>query len=186
MEVLIVGGGIGGLTLALELSRRGIGCRVFESAPEIKAVGVGINLLPHAMRRATPSSACSRRSRRSRSRPREAAFFNRFGQLIYHEPLGRRAGYEWPQFSIHRGDLQTILLDAVKAAPRRGPAAPRMRTASGSSRTKEQVMLQFKDGTPADGAAADRLRRHPFRDPQAALSGRRRAALLRASTCGAG
>ncbi len=47
-DVLIVGAGIGGLTLALELHRRGIACRIFESAPEIKAVGVGINLLPHA------------------------------------------------------------------------------------------------------------------------------------------
>ncbi len=50
MEILIVGAGIGGLTLALALHARGIGCRVYEAAPSLKAVGVGINLLPHAAR----------------------------------------------------------------------------------------------------------------------------------------
>jgi len=107
-DVLIVGGGIGGLTLALELSRRGVGCRVFESAPEIKAVGVGVNLLPHAMR-AYSELGLQPALERVAVETKEAAFFNRFGQLIYREPLGRRAGYEWPQLSIHRGDLQMIL-----------------------------------------------------------------------------
>src|SRR5262245_58794703 len=95
-DVLLVGGGIGGLTLALELSRRGIGCRVFESAPEIKAVGVGVNLLPHAMR-AYAELGLQPALERVAVETKEAAFFNRFGQLIYREPLGRRAGYEWPQ-----------------------------------------------------------------------------------------
>ena len=113
-DVLIIGAGVGGLTLALELHRRGIACRVFESAPEIKAVGVGINILPHANRvfdtlGLVPALA------KVAVETKEAAFFNRFGQLIYREPLGRYAGYQWPQLSIHRGDLQTILLDAVKA-----------------------------------------------------------------------
>jgi 2-polyprenyl-6-methoxyphenol hydroxylase-like FAD-dependent oxidoreductase len=113
-EVLIVGGGIGGLTLALELHRRGIGCRVFESAPEIKAVGVGVNLLPHATR-ALSALGLLPALERVAVETAEAAFFNRFGQLIYREPLGRRAGYDTPQLSIHRGDLQKVLLDAVKA-----------------------------------------------------------------------
>jgi 2-polyprenyl-6-methoxyphenol hydroxylase-like FAD-dependent oxidoreductase len=113
-DVLIIGAGIGGLTLALELHRRGVACRVFDSAPEIKAVGVGINLLPHATKvlgelGLVPSLQAVA------VETAEAAFFNRFGQLIYREPLGKRAGYEWPQLSIHRGDLQTILLEAVKA-----------------------------------------------------------------------
>jgi 5-methylphenazine-1-carboxylate 1-monooxygenase len=112
-DVLIVGGGIGGLTLALSLHKRGIACRVFESAPEIKAVGVGVNLLPHAVRVFTELGLQPALAKLA-VETAEAAFFNRFGQLIYREPLGRRAGYEWPQFSLHRGDLQAALLAAFK------------------------------------------------------------------------
>jgi 5-methylphenazine-1-carboxylate 1-monooxygenase len=113
MDVLIVGGGIGGLTLALSLEKAGIPSRVFESSPELKAVGVGINILPHAARelaRLGLEGALSHVAVETR----EAVFFNRFGQLIYREPLGRAAGYEWPQFSVHRGDLQMVLLEAVR------------------------------------------------------------------------
>ncbi|HEY6907752.1 MAG TPA: flavin-dependent oxidoreductase [Myxococcales bacterium] len=113
MEVLIVGGGIGGLALALSLEKAGIPSRVFETSPELRAAGVGINILPHAAKelaRLGLEGALSRVAVETR----EAVFFNRFGQLIYREPLGRAAGYEWPQFSVHRGDLQMVLLDAVR------------------------------------------------------------------------
>jgi 5-methylphenazine-1-carboxylate 1-monooxygenase len=113
-DILIVGAGIGGLTLALELHRRGIASRIFESAPEIKAVGVGINLLPHATE-VLGGLGLIPELEKVAVETAEAAFFNRFGQLIYKEALGRRAGYAWPQFSIHRADLQNILLEAVKA-----------------------------------------------------------------------
>jgi 5-methylphenazine-1-carboxylate 1-monooxygenase len=112
-EVLIVGAGIGGLTLALELDRLNIACRIFESAPQIKAVGVGINLLPHATE-VLGALGLEPALAQVAVETQEAAFFNRFGQLIYKEPLGRRAGYAWPQFSIHRADLQAVLLDALK------------------------------------------------------------------------
>jgi 2-polyprenyl-6-methoxyphenol hydroxylase-like FAD-dependent oxidoreductase len=113
-DVIIVGAGIGGLTLGLALHAAGIPCRIFESAAEIRAVGVGINLLPHAAKELAalglePALA------RVAIETTDATFFNRFGQLIYQEPLGRAAGYERPQFSIHRGDLQMVLLDTFVA-----------------------------------------------------------------------
>jgi 2-polyprenyl-6-methoxyphenol hydroxylase-like FAD-dependent oxidoreductase len=113
MEVVIVGGGIGGLTLALTLEKAGIASRVFESSPEIRPVGVGINLLPHATKELARLGLDADLARVA-VETREAVFFNRFGQLIYREPLGRAAGYEQPQFSVHRGDLQTVLLEAVR------------------------------------------------------------------------
>jgi len=113
-DVIIVGGGIGGLTLALKLQRTGIACRVYEAAPEIKPIGVGINILPHATRELAELGLEAALSKVAVTTI-DACFFNRFGQLIYREPLGRHAGYEWPQFSIHRGDLHAVLLDACKS-----------------------------------------------------------------------
>jgi 2-polyprenyl-6-methoxyphenol hydroxylase-like FAD-dependent oxidoreductase len=148
-DILIVGAGIGGLTLALELHTRGIPCRVFESAPEIKAVGVGINLLPHATK-ALGALGLVPALAKVAVETQEAAFFNRFGQLIYREPLGRRAGYEWPQFSIHRGDLQAVLLEAVRA--RLG--ADRLRLGfhcTGFSQDDKFVAASFRDRGAAKG-----------------------------------
>jgi 2-polyprenyl-6-methoxyphenol hydroxylase-like FAD-dependent oxidoreductase len=151
-EILIVGAGIGGLTLALELQRRGIACRVFESAPEIKAVGVGINLLPHAMQ-VLGELGLEPALAKAAVETQEAAFFNRFGQLIYREPLGRRAGYAWPQFSIHRGELQAILLEAVK--DRLG--ADRLQLGwhcLGFTQHEQFVELAFRDRKPIQGKVA--------------------------------
>src|SRR3954452_9024058 len=113
-EVIIVGAGIGGLTLGLTLHAAGIPCRIFESAAEIRAVGVGINLLPHATRELAVLGLESALAGVA-IETTDATFFNRFGQLIYQEPLGRAAGYGHPQFSIHRGDLQRVLLGAFVA-----------------------------------------------------------------------
>jgi 5-methylphenazine-1-carboxylate 1-monooxygenase len=114
VEVVIVGGGIGGLTLALALHRAGIPSRVYEVAPAFKAVGVGINILPHAAKELAELGLEDRLVEVA-VETREAVFYNRFGQLIWREPLGRRAGYAWPQLSIHRGDLHAVLLEAVRA-----------------------------------------------------------------------
>src|SRR3954470_21820133 len=148
-EILIIGAGVGGLTLALELHRRGIACRVFESAPQIKALGVGINLLPHATRVLSELGLQDALTAVA-VETAEAAFFNRFGQLIYREPLGRRAGYRWPQLSIHRGDLQMILLEAFKQRI----GADRLHLDAhcvSVSEEKDAVVLKFKDGNAVRG-----------------------------------
>ena len=96
------------------LHEAGIPCRIFESAAEIRAVGVGINLLPHATKELA-ALGLEQALANVAIATTDATFFNRFGQLIYQEPLGRAAGYDHPQFSIHRGDLQKVLLDAFVA-----------------------------------------------------------------------
>jgi 5-methylphenazine-1-carboxylate 1-monooxygenase len=111
MDVIIVGAGIGGLTLGLALHRAAIPCRIYEAASAIEPIGVGINVLPHATRELAELGLEPALSRVGVTTA-EACFFNRFGQLIYREPLGREAGYAWPQFSLHRGDLQQVLVEA--------------------------------------------------------------------------
>ena len=111
MEVVIVGAGIGGLTLGLALHRAGIPCRIYEAAPEIKPLGVGINILPHASRELI-ALGLEQALREVAVITREYCFYNRYGQYIHSEPAGLHAGYDVPQFSIHRGDLQMVLLKA--------------------------------------------------------------------------
>ncbi len=112
MDVAIIGGGIAGLSLALNLHRHGIACRVYERAPEVKELGVGITLLPHAMREFT-ALGVDRALFEAGIEIRESCFFNRFGQLIYREPRGKFAGYQHPEVSIHRGRLHMILYRAA-------------------------------------------------------------------------
>jgi 5-methylphenazine-1-carboxylate 1-monooxygenase len=142
-DIIIVGAGIGGLTLGLALHAAKIPCRIFESAAEIKPIGVGINLLPHATKELAalglePALA------RAAIATTDATFFNRFGQLIYSEPLGRAAGYAHPQFSIHRGDLQMILRDAFVARA----GADRLTTGRhclGVEQSETAVAVHFSD-----------------------------------------
>src|ERR1700743_3937665 len=112
-EVIIIGAGVGGLTLGLSLHKAGIPCRIYESVPEVRAVGVGINLLPHATKELAALGLEAALAKVAIA-TKDSTFFNRFGQLIYQEPLGRAAGYDHPQFSIHRGDLQMALLEAFR------------------------------------------------------------------------
>lgn len=110
---LIVGGGIGGLVTALKLHKIGISVRVFESAEEIKALGVGINLLPHAVKILTDLGLADK-LKENGVPTAELIYANKFGQQIWQEDRGIRAGYNWPQYSMHRGRLQMMLLEAVK------------------------------------------------------------------------
>ncbi len=115
MKVAIVGGGICGLSLALNLKQRGIACRVYERAPEVRELGVGITALPHAMREFT-ALGIGDQLLAAGIENRESCFFNRFGQLIYREPRGKFAGYQYPEVGIHRGRLHLILYEAARKA----------------------------------------------------------------------
>ncbi|MBE1491854.1 flavin-dependent oxidoreductase [Plantactinospora soyae] len=151
-HVVIVGAGIGGLTLALELHDAGIDCQVYEAVPAVTPIGVGINVLPHAtavlarLGLTTPLAEAGVTTR-------ESVFYNRFGQLVYREPAGRYAGYDSPQFSLHRGDLQRVLLDAVR--DRLGPAAVRLgHRCTRVTQDDDGVRVSFR-GVPGDEALPD-------------------------------
>jgi len=112
-RVAIIGGGVTGLTLALSLHQAGVACRVYEAASDLRWLGVGINLLPHAVRELTELGLGECLERRAVP-TREMCFYNRFGQFVHKEPRGRYAGYDWPQISIHRGEVHRVLVDAVR------------------------------------------------------------------------
>lgn len=113
MKIIIAGAGIGGLTTALALHAAGIeNVTLYESTPEIKPLGVGINLLPHAVRELTELGLGEQLARIGVATG-TLSYFNRFGQQIWTEPRGRSAGYDWAQYSVHRGRLQLLLRDAV-------------------------------------------------------------------------
>lgn len=146
-NVVIVGAGIGGLALALELHAVGIPCQVYEAVSDIAPVGVGINVLPHASRALTRLGLEQQLSSVA-VLTAESAFFNRFGQLIYRQPAGRAAGYEVPQYSVHRGDLQGVLLEAV--LDRLGPDGVLTGwRCTGATQDDDQAVAHFVD---ADGA----------------------------------
>jgi 5-methylphenazine-1-carboxylate 1-monooxygenase len=114
-DVIIAGGGIGGLTAALSLHRAGFAVRVFESVDRIQALGVGINLLPHAVRELDALGLAADLAAKGLT-PSTLAYFTKRGEPIWDEPRGLAAGYRWPQISIHRGVLHTILHAAAAAA----------------------------------------------------------------------
>jgi len=122
MKIAIVGGGIGGLSLALALHQRGLTCQVFESVPDVKELGVGITLLPHAVRELATLGVLPQLEAIGIEN-HESVFFNRFGQFIYKEARGRHAGYDLPELGVPRGKLHLILYEAVLA--RMGPDAVR-------------------------------------------------------------
>jgi 2-polyprenyl-6-methoxyphenol hydroxylase-like FAD-dependent oxidoreductase len=147
MDVLIIGGGIGGLTLALSLHQAGIACKVFEAAPGIKALGVGVNLLPHGMRELT-ELGLQEKIAAVAVETRELRFYNRYGQFIFSEPRGRYAGYEWPQLSVHRADLHEILLAETRARLGADAVVLNKKCVSASA----DGTVKFEDGSSASGS----------------------------------
>jgi len=113
MKVIVVGGGIAGLSLALSLHQAGIAVRLYEAVHDPRPLGVGINLQPTAVRELTELGLGAELAEIGIA-TRQLSYFNKFGQLVWSEPRGLGAGYKWPQYSIHRGDLQMMLLRAAR------------------------------------------------------------------------
>ncbi|HTR01527.1 MAG TPA: flavin-dependent oxidoreductase [Candidatus Acidoferrum sp.] len=114
LPVLVAGGGIGGLSVALTLQQIGVPCVVYESVAELKPLGVGINLQPNAVRELYELGFGPDALDRIGIQTREWALVGLNGNDVYSEPRGLLAGYHWPQYSVHRGKLQMMLYDAVR------------------------------------------------------------------------
>jgi 2-polyprenyl-6-methoxyphenol hydroxylase-like FAD-dependent oxidoreductase len=122
--VLVAGGGIGGLATALTLHQIGVPCIVFEAAREMRPLGVGINMQPNAVRELYDLGISEADLDRVGLPAREWALVGLNGNDIYAEPRGLTAGYNWPQYAVHRGQFHMLLHD--KAAERMGPQAIRL------------------------------------------------------------
>jgi 2-polyprenyl-6-methoxyphenol hydroxylase-like FAD-dependent oxidoreductase len=141
------------LSLALNLKERGIACRIYERAPEIKELGVGITLLPHAMREFS-TLGLGDELLNAGIENRESRFYNRFGQLIYKEPRGKFAGYQYPEVGIHRGRLHMILYRAAR--DRLGTDAIRTdHECTGVEQDERGATVHFRAGT---GSAKESVR----------------------------
>ena len=113
MKAMVIGAGIGGLTTALSLHAAGIDAQVYELVADMQPLGVGINLQPNAVRELIELDLGNELAATG-IETSNLGYHNRHGQLIWAEPRGRAAGYEWPQYSIDRGALQMLLLAAAR------------------------------------------------------------------------
>jgi len=154
-KVIIAGGGIGGLAMALTLHQIGVPCVVYEAAREMRPLGVGINLQPNAVRELYDLGFTAADLDRVGLPAKEWALVGLNGNDIYAEPRGEGAGYHWPQYAVHRGQFHMLLHDAVVS--RLGRDAVQLgcrvtayrKTANGVTATIERA-----DGTTADVAGA--------------------------------
>jgi len=175
---MIAGGGIGGLAMALTLHQIGVPCIVFESVREPRPLGVGINLQPNAVREFYDMGIGADDLDRIGLPAREWALVGLNGNDIYSEVRGLEAGYNWPQYAVHRGRLQMMLLDKVRE--RLGPGAVRTGTRVSGYRNEADgtvtALLRAADGSAsecrgalligADGLhSAVRAQMHPQQPP---------------------
>ena len=123
LPVIVAGGGIGGLSVALTLDQIGVPCIVLETVADPKPLGVGINLQPNAVRELYELDIGPAKLDTIGLRAKEWALVGLNGNDVYSEPRGQLAGYKWPQYAVHRGRLQMLLLDT--AMKRLGAAAVR-------------------------------------------------------------
>lgn len=149
MRIIIVGAGIGGLTTALRLHHMGIDCAVYEQSDLVRELGVGINALPHAVKDLTELGLLERLDQAA-VRTHELVYLHRLGQEIMRRPCGLAAGFVLPQFSVHRGRLQGVLLDAVRE--RRVPVHTGRRLI-GFEQDAGGVEARFAGGEPVRGDA---------------------------------
>ncbi|MCI1191024.1 flavin-dependent oxidoreductase [Calidifontimicrobium sp. SYSU G02091] len=175
--VLIAGGGIGGMALALTLHQIGVPCTVFEAVAELKPLGVGINLQPNAVRELYDLGLDADVLDTIGIQVREWALVGRNGNDVYAEPRGLRAGYRWPQYAVHRGQLQMLLYRTV--LERLGASAVRLgHRVTGYRQERDGVvaLVQTRDGrtleergtllVAADGLhSAVRAQMHPQQPP---------------------
>jgi 2-polyprenyl-6-methoxyphenol hydroxylase-like FAD-dependent oxidoreductase len=150
MHILIAGGGVGGLALGLMLHQRGIACTILEAATEIRQLGVGINILPHAVRELAALDLLPALDQVG-IRTRELRYLNRFGQTIWAEPRGIHAGHDVPQFSIHRGRLHGALWYA--AANRLGPSLRTNARIASFTQSAETITAILASGETLTGDA---------------------------------
>jgi 2-polyprenyl-6-methoxyphenol hydroxylase-like FAD-dependent oxidoreductase len=153
MRIAIVGGGIGGLALALGLQQRGIACDVYEAAAEVRELGVGITLLPHAMRELA-ALGLQPALEPLGIENLESVFFNRWGQFIYREPRGRHAGYGVPELGMHRGKLHGVMYRAALQRLGQGHIHLDHRCV-GVEQGAHGVTLSFQDGQGHPRPAVD-------------------------------
>jgi 2-polyprenyl-6-methoxyphenol hydroxylase-like FAD-dependent oxidoreductase len=170
-DLLIAGGGIGGLTAALTLHARGIDSTVLERASHLRPLGVGINLLPHAVSELYELGLGDKLSQVAVA-PTSISYYDTDGKLLFREPRGIDGGYGYPQYSVHRGQLQMLLLSALR--DRLGPNAVRTGAALHSfAESGNRVLVHTSAGdfaadalVGADGIhSAVRAQLHPEPDP---------------------
>lgn len=143
-EIAIAGAGIGGLTAALCLHERGFSVRVFEAVREVKPLGVGINVMPHSSA-VLHALGLGEDLDETAIRTRCIEYRTRFGHVIQSDPRSVEAGYAAPQYSIHRGELQLLLLRAVRARLGRD-AVVTGAPVSGFEQTGDRVTVLFEGG----------------------------------------
>ena len=114
-QIVIAGGGIGGLALSLSLQQIGVSCMVLESATEMRPLGVGINIQPNAVRELYDMGIGQEFLDEVGVSVEEWALVGLNGKAVYAEPRGTHAGYHWPQYAAHRGQLHMLLYSQLVA-----------------------------------------------------------------------
>ena len=155
-RVIIAGGGIGGLATALTLHQIGVPCVVFEAVREMRPLGVGINLQPNAVRELYDLGFTQDDLDRVGLPAREWALVGLNGNDVYSEPRGLLAGYNWPQYAVHRGHFHMLLHE--KAVERMGPEAVRLGSRVTGYRKNPDggvsVFVEHADGSTSETSGA--------------------------------